>query len=58
MFGVSSAGLQRSKQPSIIGSRKHKGKKDYSVAFMKSTNKIKNMALNLATNLYHLCYPR
>ncbi|MFA0013751.1 glycosyltransferase family 25 protein [Vibrio lentus] len=54
MFGVSSAGLQRSKQPSIIGNRKHKGRKDYSVAFMKSTNKIKNMVLNLATNFYHL----
>ncbi|MGR5389398.1 glycosyltransferase family 25 protein [Vibrio crassostreae] len=54
MFGVSSAGLQRSKQPSIIGSRKHKGKKDYYAAFMKIVNKIKSMTLNLATNFYHL----
>ncbi|MEZ8576303.1 glycosyltransferase family 25 protein [Vibrio splendidus] len=54
MFGVSSAGLQRSKRPSIIGSRKHKGRKDYSVAFMKIVNKIKSMALNLITNFYHL----
>ncbi|MEZ9245940.1 glycosyltransferase family 25 protein [Vibrio lentus] len=54
MFGVSIAGLQRSKQPSIIGDRKHKGKKNYFVALMKIVNKIKNMTFNLTTNIYHL----
>ncbi|MDH5927282.1 glycosyltransferase family 25 protein [Vibrio lentus] len=54
MFGISSAGLQRSKQPSIIGERKHKGKKNYLVACMKIVNKVKSMSLNLSTNLYHL----
>ncbi|KAB0461002.1 glycosyltransferase family 25 protein [Vibrio kanaloae] len=58
MFGVAPAGLQRSKQPSIIrqgkGKGKGKGKKHYSVALMKAVNKIKSMTLNLATNFYHL----
>ncbi|RLQ15535.1 glycosyltransferase family 25 protein [Vibrio sp. SBT000027] len=54
MFGVSIAGLQRSKQPSIIGDRKHKGKKNYFIAFMKIVNKIKSMTFNLTTNICHL----
>lgn len=54
MFGVAPAGLQRSKQPSIIRQGKGKGKKHYSVALMKAVNKIKSMTLNLATNFYHL----
>ena len=54
MFGVRQAGLQRSQQPSIIGNRKHKGKKNYFAAIMKILNKIKSMTLNLATNIYHL----
>ena len=54
MFGVLQAGLQRSQQPSIIGNRKHKGRKNYFVAIMKILNKIKSMTLNLATNIYHL----
>ena len=53
MFGVRQAGLQRSQQPSIIGNRKHKGKKNYFVAFMKILNKVKSMTLNLATNIFH-----
>ncbi|MEZ8351037.1 glycosyltransferase family 25 protein [Vibrio splendidus] len=54
MFGVSPAGLQRSKQPSIIGKRKSQGQKDFSIAFMKFFNKMKSMTLNLLTNIYHL----
>ncbi|MCK8083448.1 glycosyltransferase family 25 protein [Vibrio sp. 1CM24A] len=53
MFGVCQAGLQRSQQPSIIGNRKHKGKKNYFVAIMKILNKVKSMVLNLATNIFH-----
>ena len=54
MFGVLQAGLQRSQQPSIIGNRKHKGRKNYFVAIMKILNKIKSMTLNLITNIYHV----
>lgn len=54
MFGVLPSGLQRSKQPSIIGKRKHRGQKNYLVKVMKASNKIKSMTLNLATNAYHL----
>lgn len=54
MFGVLPSGLQRSKQPSIIGKRKHKDQKNYLVKVMKTSNKIKSMTLNLATNIYHL----
>ena len=54
MFGVRQAGLQRSQQPSIIGNRKYKDKKNYFVATMKILNKVKSMVFNLATNIYHL----
>lgn len=53
MFGVCQAGLRGGSQPSIIGNRKRKGKKNYFVASMKIIKKVKSMALNLAMNVYH-----
>lgn len=53
MFGICQAGLRGGSQPSIIGNRKRKGKKNYFVALMKIINKAKSMTLNLVMNAYH-----
>ncbi len=54
IFGVCPAGLEAGNIPSIIGKRKRTGKKNWIASIMKIINKLKNMSLNLLTNIYHL----
>ncbi|QIA64477.1 glycosyltransferase [Vibrio astriarenae] len=54
MFGIWQAGLWGGNKPSLIGDRKRKGKKDYTVATMRLLNKAKSMLLNLSQNIRHL----